>query len=288
MQSQPHLQKPDPLVSIIVPTFNRANFLERCVRSILDQTYRNLECIVMDGASKDASVAILERLAREDPRLRFVSEPDKGEVYATNKGFDLARGEIYGIQASDDVYVPDAVEKAVMFLLQHREYVGVSGDAIYVDQHGQSLGRGVITYRGEMSRARIRRILMVRYKSCLVCHGSFLGWREQVLKHGKLDPSFSVTPDWEFYLRLLDGGERIGFLPRVQYHYTVHEGMGATKYAQRVESERASLHRKYGMKWYHEWSRATVGRAMSYLSNPYRTPLSKGLLQEVKATFGIR
>jgi len=162
-----------PLVSVIVPTFNRARFIERCVRSILDQTYRNLECIVMDGGSKDGSVPVLENLAASDPRLKFVSKPDKGEVFATNEGFDQARGEIIGVQASDDFYVPDAVESAVTFLLSHKQYAGVSGDAIYVDESGQPLGRGVITYRGIMDREHIRRILMVRYKSCFVLHGSF-------------------------------------------------------------------------------------------------------------------
>src|SRR5664279_6101913 len=80
-----------PLVSIIVPTLNRARFLERCVQSILGQTYPKIECLVMDGGSKDGSVDILQRLAGADPRLRFISEPDKGEVDATNRGMDWSR-----------------------------------------------------------------------------------------------------------------------------------------------------------------------------------------------------
>src|SRR3954470_15218449 len=83
-----------PLVSVIVATYNRGRFLERCIRSILNQTYRNVECIVVDGASKDDSVAILKRLQAEDARVHFISEPDEGEVYAVNKGLDMARGEI--------------------------------------------------------------------------------------------------------------------------------------------------------------------------------------------------
>jgi glycosyltransferase involved in cell wall biosynthesis len=277
-----------PVVSIIVPTFNRGRFLERCLRSILDQTYRNIECLVMDGGSKDESVAILKRLAESDPRLKYISEPDNGEVYATNKGFDLATGEIIGVQASDDFYVPDAVQKAVEFLLARPEYVGVGGDAMYVDEEGRSLNRGVITYRGEMSKETIRHILTVRYKSCLVCHGSFFGWRGRILEHGKLDPAFSVTPDWEFYLRLLDAGERIGCLPRVQYKYSVHSGMGALKHNRKVETERAILHQKYGMTWRHELARSTAGRLMSYLSNPYRSPFISGLYREVKAMLARR
>src|SRR5687768_3217226 len=93
-----------PLVSVVMATYNRASFLEACLRSILDQSYQNLECIVVDGASKDNSVEILTRMAAADPRLRFMSEPDKGEVFAMNKGIDMARGDILAFQASDDYY----------------------------------------------------------------------------------------------------------------------------------------------------------------------------------------
>ena len=277
-----------PLVSIVVPTLNRARFLERCVRSILGQTYPKLECLVMDGASKDGSVDILRRLAGEDPRLKFISEPDQGEVFATNKGMGLATGELMGVQASDDFYVPDAVEKAVEFLLAHPEYIGVGGDGLYVDGQGVGLGRGVITYRDTMAKDNIRRILMVRYKSCLVCHGSFIGWRSRLLVHGKLDPAFSVTPDWEYYLRLLAAGERIGSLARIQYKHTIHPDAGASKYWAKAEAQRQQFHQRYGMKWHHELLRSTVGRFLSYVANPYRTPFIPGLMREISEAVGRR
>src|SRR5260370_41580718 len=131
-----------PVVSIIVPTFNRGRFLERCLRSILEQTYPNIECLVMDGGSKDESVAILKRLAESDPRLKYISEPDNGEVYATNKGFDLATGEIIGLQASDDFYVPDALQKAGEFLLARPKYVGAAGEPSKFYVQGRSVDTG--------------------------------------------------------------------------------------------------------------------------------------------------
>ena len=135
-EGHPKVNPEQPLVSVIVPTFNRARYLERCVRSILGQTYPKIECLVMDAASKDGSVDILQRLAAEDPRLKFISEPDKGEVDATNKGMSLVTGDLMGVQASDDFYVPDAVAKAVEFLLAHPEFVGVAGMLLYVDDQG--------------------------------------------------------------------------------------------------------------------------------------------------------
>ena len=271
-----------PLVSIIVPTLNRELFLERCIRSILDQTYRNIECVVVDGASKDSSLTILSRLAETDSRLRFISEPDEGEVYAVNKGLDLATGDVVGVLNSDDYYVPDAVESSVDFLLAHPEYIGVSGDARYVDKHGQPLNRGVITYRGEMSKRRVKRIIILRYKSTPVCHGSFFGWRLKLRRHGQLDPVFSVMPDLEFYLRLLDAGERIGCLPRVQYNFTIHPGMGALRHAAKVEQQRALVHQRFGLRWYDNLLWMTVGRVASYVSNPYRAAFWDGVKWELE------
>jgi glycosyltransferase involved in cell wall biosynthesis len=277
-----HSKEKFPLVSIIVATYNREKFLERCIRSVLNQTYNNVECIVVDGASKDDSVSILTRLSREDNRVRWISEPDDGEVYAVNKGLDMARGEIVGFQASDDFYTLEAVKHSVEFLLKNPSYIGVSGDALYVDEEGKELGMGVTTYRGEMCKETIRKIIIVRYRACPVCHGSFFGWRERLLKHGKLDPAFSVTPDWEFYLRQLKNGERIGHLPKIHYKYTAHEDMGAVKYWRRVEEQRRELFRIHQIWRRHIILRETWGRLASYLMNPYRTPLLRGIRRELQ------
>jgi glycosyltransferase involved in cell wall biosynthesis len=271
-----------------VPTFNRGPCLERCLRSILDQTYRRLECLVMDGGSKDDSVALLERLAAADSRLRFVSEPDQGEVYATNKGLDLARGDIVGIQASDDYYVADALEKSVRFLLAHPEYIGVGADQLFVDPSGKSLGRGAITYRGGLSPERLKSILIFRYFVSPVIHGTFFGWRERLARHGKFDPQFSVCPDTEFYFRLIAGGERIGFLPRVHTCYTLHPDMGAMKHYHKVREQLDRLYARHGLRWYHHLLRVTLGRAATYLGNPMRTPLVPGLVREFREFWTMR
>jgi glycosyltransferase involved in cell wall biosynthesis len=271
-----------------VPTFNRGPYLERCLRSILDQTYRRLECLVMDGGSKDNSVALLERLAAADSRLRFTSEPDQGEVYATNKGLDLARGDIVGIQASDDYYVADAVEKSVRFLLAHPEYVGVGADELFVDPAGKPLGRGAITYRGGLSPDRIRRILVLRYFVCPVIHGAFFGWRQRLARHGKFNPECSVCSDVDFYLRVLAGGDSIGCLPRVHTFYTVHSDMGAVKHYHRVREQLDRLYARHGLRWYHHCVRLTLGRALTYLGNPMRSPFLPGLARELGEFWTMR
>src|SRR4029078_10041925 len=94
-----------PLVSIIVPSFNQGRFIRTTIDSILEQSYRPLEAIVVDGGSNDDTVDVLKSYG-DLPELRWTSEPDTGVADAVNKGFARARGEVIGIQSSDDWYAP--------------------------------------------------------------------------------------------------------------------------------------------------------------------------------------
>ena len=96
-----------PLISVIVPSFNQGAFIRKTIESALQQDYRPIEVVVMDGASTDNTVDILKSFG-DIPELRWVSEPDQGVVDAVNKGLRLARGEIAAIQSSDDFYLPGA------------------------------------------------------------------------------------------------------------------------------------------------------------------------------------
>lgn len=128
-----------PLVSIIVPSFNQGRFLRDTLDSILSQDYRPLEVLVMDGASTDDSVEILKDYATRHSELRWWSEPDRGVADAVNKGLTLARGTIAGVQSSDDVYRPGAVREAVALLQQQPEVGVVCGDMDIVDERGRLL-----------------------------------------------------------------------------------------------------------------------------------------------------
>lgn len=128
-----------PLVSIVTPSFNQAAYLESSIRSVLDQDYRPLEYIVIDGGSSDGSRGILERYA--DRLAWWVSEPDAGQTEAINKGFARSKGSILAWLNSDDVYVPGAVREAVEYLTAHPEAGMVYGDADYIDAAARRLGR---------------------------------------------------------------------------------------------------------------------------------------------------
>lgn len=129
-----------PLVSIIVPSYNQGRFIRRTLESIFTQDYRPLQVIVIDGASTDETVDVL-RSFDGTPGFEWVSEPDNGVVEAVNKGFARARGVIGGIQSSDDFYLSGAISVSVAALLEDPTLAFVYGDVAKVDAEGRELSR---------------------------------------------------------------------------------------------------------------------------------------------------
>ena len=106
------------LVSIITPCLNSAKFIERTINSVLNQSYKNIEYIIIDGGSVDGTVDIIKKY--EDKLSYWLSEPDGGMYCAINKGMRIAKGEIVGYLNSDDAYYPDTLKKVISFFCKKK------------------------------------------------------------------------------------------------------------------------------------------------------------------------
>ena len=121
----------NPLVSIIIPSYNQGKFIEKAILSVLNQTYSNIELIIVDGASTDNTVSILKKY---NDYINWISESDRGEAHAINKGMRMANGEIFNFPCSDEALLPKAIEIAVRVLIENPDAGIVFGDQNIVDE----------------------------------------------------------------------------------------------------------------------------------------------------------
>ena len=126
-----------PKISIVTPSYNQGKYLEKTIVSVLEQGYPNLEYIIIDGGSTDESVEIIRKY--QDRLAYWVSEPDRGQSHAINKGFERASGEIFGWLNSDDWYHPGALQAVAEAFVATPEAGAVVGAGEMVDEEGAQL-----------------------------------------------------------------------------------------------------------------------------------------------------
>jgi hypothetical protein len=179
-----------PLISIITPSYNQAEFLELTIRSVIEQDFSDLEYIIVDGASTDDSVQIIERYA--DRLAWWVSEPDSGQAEAINKGLSRARGEFVAWLNSDDLYLPGAVSAAAAALGSNSELGMVFGDAITIDTQGRPLNRLVFGDWGLPELMGFR----------IICQPTVFMRRSVLERAGCLDSNYHYMLDHHLWLRI--------------------------------------------------------------------------------------
>ena len=179
-----------PLVSIVVPSFNQARYLDATLHSIFSQSYPNIEVIVIDGGSSDGSTNILKRYSS---RLKYwESEPDNGQTHAINKGFKRASGEILAWLNSDDLLLPGAIARAVASLSSNKQTDIVYGDRVIINEDSWDIGVWR-TWNAHKS--------VLAYADFIPQETLF--WRRSIWDKvgASLDENFQFAMDWDLLLR---------------------------------------------------------------------------------------
>ena len=180
-----------PLVSIITPSFNQARYLEATINSVLGQDYPSIEYIIVDGGSTDESADIIKK--HEGRIAWWVSEQDKGQTDAINKGFNRATGDILAWINSDDTYNPGAVSAAVKYLFENPEVAMVYADCNFIDENDKVIGK---FNAAQTDYRRLREGYVHIPQQTMFFRAKY--WKEL----GPLDPSFYFAMDYDLWTRI--------------------------------------------------------------------------------------
>lgn len=183
------------MISVIIPTYNRASLLSRAMESVLGQTWKDLEVIVVDDASQDDTAQVVA--ACTDPRVRYIRlEKNSGACVARNTGVAEARGEWIAFQDSDDLWLPEKLEKQMAYLVQ------TGADVVFCAFDRYSVeGKKLRTFPHEHISAGRISYEQLLYEN-LISTQTILGRRECFLQE-PFRPDFPRLQDWELMLRIV-------------------------------------------------------------------------------------
>lgn len=195
-------------VSLIICSYNQGAYLEDAILSAINQNYENKEIILIDGGSTDESVAIIEKY--KDYFKHWVSEPDRGQTHAINKGIEAATGDVVGWLNSDDIYLPKAIEKAVRAFQSPSKPNVVHGNRILIDEETRILGWSC---PGEF--------LPQQYHYNICSEAAF--WRRQFNLDGEmLKEELNFTMDLEWFSRIYVKYGNYHYLPQFLGGFRCH------------------------------------------------------------------
>lgn len=216
-----------PAVSVVIPSFNQGKFLQRTVESVLSQQVPDLELAVIDGASTDESVDVLRAMSRTDRRVRWISEPDRGQAHAVNKGFVRTAGEVIGWLNSDDIYYPGAIAAVLKHFRDNPDVDVVYGEGDHIDETDRILDRYPTEYW----------VPEHLWDRDFLSQPSVFFRRRVVDQCGGLDESLHFALDYEYWLRICRCGMKFAYIPRVLSGTRLHAEAKTVRDRMRIHSE---------------------------------------------------
>ncbi len=243
----PAHESPDhqPLISVLMPVYNCQRYLRAALKSVLVQSYRKFEVIIVDDGSTDGTADILRQSAAADDRVRVISRSNMGIVSALNEGLEHARGDLIARMDGDDVALPMRFARQVEYLRLHPECVAVGSCVMLIDSEGEPIR----TMCEQQTHEEIDAAHLAG-ESHAISHPAVMMRTDAVRSVGGYRSAYETAEDVDLFLRLAERG-RVANLPEVLLMYRVHaSSIGATRrstQAQRAWNAVCDAHRRRGI-----------------------------------------
>ena len=233
----------NPLVSIIMATYNdKPDYIEKSVNSILNQTYRDFELLILDDSTNEETIATIDTF-KSDPRVNVLRETNKlGFVPSLNKGLILAKGDYIARMDGDDISVEDRIEKQVTFLRNHKTADILGGQINVIDENGNVTGQRSYPLGG----MKLLAFFTVRTP---VAHPTVMFRREIVDAGFHYDESFIKAEDIDFWIRLYNAGYAFRNLPDTLVNFRVESDFMEKRVTNHAQEDYVLLARRKNFTW---------------------------------------
>lgn len=222
-----------PKVSIVLPVYNGEKYLCESIESVLNQTFKNFELIIVNDASEDNTLNIIQKYAQKDSRIKILSHlENKGISYSLNDGFDISVGEYRSWTSDDNYYAPEAIENMVEYLDTHPNC-----DMVYTTFKVLNLKENT----EKIVKTPISPLLIIKLDPCGAC---FLYRTTIAKKIGGYDKTYPLVQDYEYWLRMYLQGN-IEYLDKSLYTWRLHDQCQTIKYSDELIREDFLLKDKY-------------------------------------------
>lgn len=244
-----------PKVSVLMPVYNAEKFLSEAIESILSQSFKDFEFLIINDGSTDHSEDII--FSYQDPRIRYIkNEINQGIVFSRNKGLQLALGEYIASMDADDICLPERLEKQVAYMDAHKNIAICGTSFIFSD--------------GKKRRVQSESKTLITTLSLGNCYGaSTVMIRKDVLSRHSLgyNPEYSFGEDYELWLKIARHAD-LGGIPQILVQYRVHTVSITHSF---TKAQRKSYTHKIRIQW-HEWiiNRTLTAEEQTFLQDKFR------------------
>lgn len=236
----------NPEISVILPFRNASNTLQRAIESILNQTFKNFELILINDGSDDHPIDILSKY--DDPRIKTIHLPTSGIVFSLNQGINISRGQFIARMDADDYAYPDRLELQRQFLKENREIGVVSGTVTYSGDRNKKMGYALyVDWINSLKTSD--QIYLNRFVESPICHPSVMIRRNLFDEYG-LYKVGGFPEDYELWLRFMDQGVQFSKVDAVILDWYDDEQRLSRNHMNYDSSAFFEIKTKYFFRWY--------------------------------------